>query len=487
MNIIPRNAEIPLENDNDDYQLGPIELNILDRIDKGLHLSFDMDSLSNYSKSAPKKYKGPKEIIFLNGWANINSVYKNYTTGFIIKIFLGLAIVFSFYNDFNLILIPLILCFSSFCFILKNIFLLFLYRNSDKKLKFIFWVELNSYLGLFIYFLGFILGELSLIKPRSLIFFSLPYLLVASILFVYDENKHDYIYQKKFDIIFAVQLLLISLKFSNPSSLRMNYVLFIFLFMSIYLFFLGIFLGIILSFSFFRLYYRNVENWKIRALVWMTFFYISNGIVFLLFIKGSIVYYKEDIFFENRLESYFHYQSPFNQILIQAAIYLSICSAFNLVIHLLWEKDIKKYLGKIIYKNEIQKEVSLRLLTENFTFNLIQVSSTYFTKSNQIKNKTENQNSNMSKKEIKTIKKNNNKKEEEIENLEENCILCYENKPNILIDPCCHGGVCKNCVIQYLKADGKNCPLCKTNIEKLFLIEFDQESQKIVAKGEIKI
>lgn len=477
----------PLQNQNqDDYQLGPIELNILDRVEKGLHLSFDMESLSTYSKKSPK-YTGPKQIIFLNGWANINSVYKNYTIGFIIKFFLGLSIIFSFYNDFNLILIPFIFCVSFFCYIIKNIFLLFQHRNSDQKLKFIFWVELNSYVGLFVYFLGFILGELNFINPRTLIFFSLPYLLVASILFVYDENKHDFIYQKKFDIIFAIQLMVISIKFANPSSLRMNYVLFIFLFMAIYLFFLGIFLGIILTFAFFRLYYRNVENWKIRALVWMTFYYLSNGIVFIMFIKGCIVYYKEDVFFENRLESYFHYKSMTNQILIRASFYMTVCSFVNLMIHLLWKNDIKKYLGKIIYKSELQKEVSLRLFTENFTFNLIQVSSTYFTKSDKVEKNLDNniEKENNSEKDLKTLKKN--EKKEEKENNEENCILCYENKPDILIDPCCHGGVCKNCVIKYLKADGKNCPLCKTDIKKLYLLEIDPENGKIFAKGEINI
>ncbi len=39
-----------------------------------------------------------------------------------------------------------------------------------------------------------------------------------------------------------------------------------------------------------------------------------------------------------------------------------------------------------------------------------------------------------------------------ISNIEEElCVICFDNVPNILIDPCCHGGICKKCIIDYLK------------------------------------
>ncbi len=48
----------------------------------------------------------------------------------------------------------------------------------------------------------------------------------------------------------------------------------------------------------------------------------------------------------------------------------------------------------MIYKNELRKEISLRFLTESFTFRLIQVSSTYFTKPDVSNNKKPNANDN---------------------------------------------------------------------------------------------
>ena len=58
-------------------------------------------------------------------------------------------------------------------------------------------------------------------------------------------------------------------------------------------------------------------------------------------------------------------------MLIVAAILLLISSCINLVLHLLWKKEIKKYLSKVIYKREIRKEISLRFLDKNFNFKLI--------------------------------------------------------------------------------------------------------------------
>ena len=73
--------------------MGPIELSILERVENGLIYSDD-DSPSQENKSLESdkiknKYEGPKEIIFVSGWININSVYKRYFWGFLSKIAVG--------------------------------------------------------------------------------------------------------------------------------------------------------------------------------------------------------------------------------------------------------------------------------------------------------------------------------------------------------------------------------------------------------------
>lgn len=73
--------------------MGPIELSILERVENGLIYSED-DAPSQENKSLESdknknKYEGPKEIIFVSGWININSVYKRYFWGFLSKIVIG--------------------------------------------------------------------------------------------------------------------------------------------------------------------------------------------------------------------------------------------------------------------------------------------------------------------------------------------------------------------------------------------------------------
>ena len=73
--------------------IGPIELSILERVENGLIYSEDeapsQENQSRDSEAIKNKYEGPKEIIFVSGWININSVYKRYFWGFLSKIAIG--------------------------------------------------------------------------------------------------------------------------------------------------------------------------------------------------------------------------------------------------------------------------------------------------------------------------------------------------------------------------------------------------------------
>ena len=59
-------------------------------------------------------------------------------------------------------------------------------------------------------------------------------------------------------------------------------------------------MSIILSFSLFGFLYRDIEGWKVKSLIWMTWYYLWTGIVFVYLIKGVTVFYEEmDIIFVN--------------------------------------------------------------------------------------------------------------------------------------------------------------------------------------------
>ena len=68
----------------------------------------------------------------------------------------------------------------------------------------------------------------------------------------------------------------------------------IFMFMAIYFLVLGILMGIILSCSIFGFFYREIEAWKVKSLMWMTFYYFTCGLAYIYVIKGTIYFFEYD-------------------------------------------------------------------------------------------------------------------------------------------------------------------------------------------------
>ena len=81
-------------NQNQNINIGPIELSILERVESGLVYTGDETQTRNSDTSentkSKMKYSGPKEIIFMTGWVNIDSIYKRYLFGFLSKAILGI-------------------------------------------------------------------------------------------------------------------------------------------------------------------------------------------------------------------------------------------------------------------------------------------------------------------------------------------------------------------------------------------------------------
>lgn len=481
--------------------VGPIELNLLERVENGLNVSegdVDSEVANNYSLSnEDQKYEGPREVIFVTGWVNINSVYERYKWAFVFKIFLGILVLVSlFKNNQNFWPVAAGFCLINLVHVIKNAYFLYAYWNSNIKIKVIFIAELHISLGYFIYFFGFLLFFLRALQPKFLPLFVIPYFIVSTVLFFYNSDEHMYLSQKKFAIVEAVQLLLIALKLSQISNINWSYTLFFFMAGAIYLTVLGLFMVIILSCSLFGFLYRNLESWKVRSLIWMTWYYFCTGIVYVYFIKGAMQFYKEDDFMEPPIvDDYAVYKSDTTAMLVASSVMLITFSAINLVAHLAWKKEIKKYLTKVIYRNELRKEISLRFLTKSFSFKLIQVSATYFIRPDNPKaaGRTDQpEGSAIPDQKIAAKEKNNDISSKNLGNDRESakserepCVFCCDEEPNIMLEPCGHGGVCKKCVINYLKVDDGKCPFCKQRISKLYVLEYDTIEKHYVAKGEI--
>ena len=60
----------------------------------------------------------------------------------------------------------------------------------------------------------------------------------------------------------------------------------------VYLMILGLLMSIILSCSLFGFLYRDIESWKVKSLMWMTWYYFWTGIIFIYLVKGTVLYFE---------------------------------------------------------------------------------------------------------------------------------------------------------------------------------------------------
>lgn len=481
-NQIPENQiEQPREGINEhNSEIGPLELNLLERIENGLNISdheIDQDSkFSTNTEKENKKFEGQQQVISVSGWASIQCIYEKYTIEFIFKIILGFALIYCM-SEKSKSLTPISIVFVFFAgfYFFQSAFKLKQNWQGNTKIRMIFWIDLNIALCYSTYFLGFLLYLSKKMSVKHLPLFSFPYLVFSVFLLFQPSDEHPYLNQKRFLIIESLQLFLITLKIAQIVPLNWSYTIFILMASSIYITVIGFFLSMILSCSFTGLIYQNIYKWKLFALIWMTWYYLSTGIVYIHLIKGFLKFYHDEGlgFYESDIQ-YNDYREGSSESIVISGVCLVVLSTIALFIHLLWRKEIQRFLLKVIYKNEVRKEVTLRFLTKSFTFKLIQVSATYFLKSEKMNDQKKGEVE-------KSIEgKNVNSKIEK-----ETCLFCCEKEPEIMIDPCGHGGVCRECIVNYLKGNVNKCPFCKGKVEKVFLVETEGNKQQFIAKGEI--
>ena len=101
-------------------------------------------------------------------------------------------------------------------------------------------------------------------------------------------------------------------------------------------------MSIILSCSLFGFLYRDIESWKVKSLLWMTWYYLWNGIVFVYLVKGTIMYYEDDIIEKGIYPNndFLYVKSDRTYLIEVAAILMVICSIINMVFHLIWKNEI---------------------------------------------------------------------------------------------------------------------------------------------------
>jgi len=153
---------------------------------------------------------------------------------------------------------------------------------------------------------------------------------------------------------------------------------------SIYLTVLGMLLTIVLSCSLFGFLYNNMRKYKIKSLFWLTLYYVWSGLIYIYLIKGIITFYNEDEIYQHKvIQDYTRYKSNSYHILLIVGYIMALISFIHLILHLQWKNELKMYFQKVIFKNELKREISLQFLSKNFIFPLDQISEFYFSRKNK--------------------------------------------------------------------------------------------------------
>ena len=443
---------------------GPIELNLLERVEYGMAFS------DNQSEPKPEnsvendtKFDGKREVIFVSGWANIPEIFSQQRNVYFLKTALASAMLFSFHNQQqNPWLVALVFVMFNLILMISAARNLRLYWSADPNLRATYWIEINEALGYQIFFLGFLLFYREIISGRTLPLFCIPLALVSFIVFCFVSEEQSN--TKKFLIFEAAQCFLIAAKMSGMINTTWNYALFISMAVAIYMAVLGIFLFMILACCLVGFFQRQVESYKLVSLIWLTWNYTTTGFVYAYIIRCIIHFFNDDGLRDKPTVTEFvgFKNTSATSDLEFAMILLFTSSAISLLAMFVFKAQLLKFFTKIIYRKEVRKEVSLRFFSKYFTYRLIQSSATYF---------------------LKADKKDQTKQVDE----RDQCIMCCDQVPNAMIDNCGHGGFCKDCIVNYLKSNGEKCPFCKKSISKILMIEFDKENGQFMTKGEIKI
>ena len=468
---------------NPDYleTIGPFEFSVFERVETNLEASSDRragsQKFSKDSVTSSVKYEATKEVIQVTGWVNINSIYLKYRNEFMIKILAAILLICSLkitHQRFWPLTSGLTLV--SFFITLKYCYRLIQHRKSHMKLKYIYWIELQISLGYSVVMTGFFLYSIGYIVPCQIFYFVLPFMLIVFLIFVFNADDNIFLAQKSFCLLESIQFMMIAAKLSNPQLMNWNVCFVIYMAAAIYMTTLGLLLSIILSCSMFGFLYRDLESWKIKSLGWMTWYYLFSGLAYIYVIKGIMEFYEDDnIILTQKINSYVGFRSNTQEILLSSAGMLILFNSIALLMHLSWKKDIKNYLRKIIFRKDIRKEVSLRVFRKNFSFKVIQHSAVFF--------KREDPSNSVVKFNVTPL---DTKSQISTKEIMEECLICYDNMPNIMFEPCGHGGVCKKCAIEYVK-DNDKCMIGRTKIERMIVIEYDKKDKCYIATGEIKL
>ena len=317
------------------------------------------------------------------------------------------------------------------------------------------------------------------IDPERLHLYTTPHLILTFARFLVKRTSHSvYLPFSTYYFMEALQLWYISLKLGNPQShwswswvLMFYYIVFILWFIVaialIVVFVLMIIVQLmILVFS--RQAYRHIHLTPVIFLFGVVFYVIWTGIsqyYMLLGLHALVIRHPIDILKRSSFTNDTIYTISV-MVVFCASITFTILTFFFVYLRGIVIKLLRQYKGI---------KISLLSFAEDFKMNIVQQSHNYF-KAKKLDDFVDS---------AKTIELTERKTVEgEGATTMDTCIICCEKQSEVLIHPCGHSGLCKNCITECIKRTDE-CPHCKQKMEKIYLIYYDEAKMCYMAKGVI--
>jgi len=374
------------------------------------------------------------------------------TSGFVIYAYAGPELDFATMTKFLL-----------YCHVLKilmNLFYFFVFGRKLPEFKKSYLMDILLSISMIVVYAtitNFLLGnfDASALKYFAIVTMMLTYLR----LYISNKVNPPYVPGKHYYFYESVQMLVLSFKLEHPASefsWNMSYAFYWILSMVLIVAAFALFVFIIILTIAACMGHEDTAHIPrnfFLGMIGIAFYVLCNCLFFVLAFLGF-----KFLMEEGKINPHQKTEGA-SRLLYNVAIAQVIVSTFNFilltVIFILLRKKVIEY----IYKNK-SGEISMQSFSTNLRMNITQVSGSYFRTGAPDEENPQGQGS------------------------LEQCVICNDKETDVVINPCGHSCMCESCAKAYLQKKSM-CPMCRSSIEKAYLICRNPDTGDIMARGVI--
>lgn len=409
-------------------------------------------------------YNEPQEIPEESNFHIIMYIFLLLATDLVFKIIFASMLIHMNHSD-KKSFAPLVLLLAILHIwkITYNIFYLVVYGNRVPGFRNVYIFDIILSIGYICVAWSFYMYLSGKIDAASLPLFVVPHIILTLIRFCVGEALNTPFLPFSFLVfVESLELLYIALKISNPSGYAdWTWVLLYFYILALLLLFLAYLLSVVLIIL--------IGTWIFKPEVFREADPIAvlfvTGLIFYITWNGFVYYYLLSGFHTAMVDGHIApgKAAVLNSRIVVTVYVMMVCAIITLIILIIFLIYLRETLARMFSQGKAT-EISLQNFAKGLNLGVMQQSGNYFKKREE--------------KDIEQPEGGNNP---EIGT----CIICCDKQSEVMIHPCGHSGICKDCMTECLKRSDK-CPHCKQKMDKIYLIYYDHDKKSYMAKGALK-